>query len=236
MISRIIDTFPDWIKGRADDSEVPSGPLTQDLIEAYDESRINHPHESLCNAPFSNMYFGHDGNVTACCYNRTHELGTYPHQTVKEIWTSSKAEELRDLLSKNDLSSGCGSCEKLLLSKNFDAVIAKNYDLLPYSANYPTKLEFELDNTCNLECTMCFGEFSSSIRKNRENKPPLLSAYNDAFVDQLEEFIPNLHSTRFFGGEPFLIDIYYNIWVLPVFGQPHIFEAWELRCDSQHVL
>ena len=99
-----------------------------------------------------------------------------------------------------------------MLSKNFEAVIAKNYDLLPYSKDYPTKLEFELDNTCNLECTMCFGEFSSSIRKNREKKPLLTSPYDDAFVDQLEEFIPDLHSTRFFGGEPFLIDIYYKIW------------------------
>ncbi|MBK8706476.1 MAG: hypothetical protein IPN33_24860 [Saprospiraceae bacterium] len=33
------------------------------------------------------------------------------------------------------------------------------------AVNYPRCLEFELSNTCNLECAMCFGEFSSSIRK-----------------------------------------------------------------------
>jgi sulfatase maturation enzyme AslB (radical SAM superfamily) len=73
-------------------------------------------------------------------------------------------------------------------------------------------MEFELSNTCNLECVMCTGEFSSSIRKNREKLPPLNDPYGPEFIEQLEEFIPYLTDTKFYGGEPFLIDLYYDIW------------------------
>jgi organic radical activating enzyme len=77
---------------------------------------------------------------------------------------------------------------------------------------YPKVMEFELSNECNLECIMCNGSFSSSIRKNREKLPPIISPYNDTFVDQLEEFIPHLTDAKFLGGEPFMIDIYLSIW------------------------
>jgi uncharacterized Fe-S cluster-containing radical SAM superfamily protein len=73
-------------------------------------------------------------------------------------------------------------------------------------------MEFELSNKCNIECVMCDGYFSSSIRKNREKLPALESPYNDAFVNELDEFIPHLTDAKFLGGEPFMIDIYLKIW------------------------
>jgi sulfatase maturation enzyme AslB (radical SAM superfamily) len=63
---------------------------------------------------------------------------------------------------------------------------------------------------------------SSSIRKNREELPPLHSVYNSDFVAQLEEFIPYLEEARFYGGEPFLIKIYYEIWGMMIKINPHI--------------
>lgn len=38
------------------------------------------------------------------------------------------------------------------------------------------------------------------------------SPYNDAFVEQLEEFIPHLKELRFNGGEPFLINAVFRIF------------------------
>jgi molybdenum cofactor biosynthesis enzyme MoaA len=73
-------------------------------------------------------------------------------------------------------------------------------------------LELELSNTCNLECVMCIGELSSSIRKNRERLPAIKNAYDDNFVEQLEEFIPHLRELRFNGGEPFLINAVFKIF------------------------
>jgi MoaA/NifB/PqqE/SkfB family radical SAM enzyme len=77
---------------------------------------------------------------------------------------------------------------------------------------YPRVMEFEMSNTCNYECQMCSGEVSSLIRKNRDKLPPIEMPYDSAFVDQLEPYIPHLKEAKFFGGEPFLIDIYHDIW------------------------
>jgi len=220
MISQIKNTLSRLVSGKGQGDSSSNPVMSDKLVSAYRKSRINQPHESICNAPFTNMYFGHEGRVSACCFNRTHLMGSYPEMSISEIWNSSKANELRELLKKDDLTSGCQSCEVLIQNKNFDGVVAKNYDVLPINDAYPTKLEFELSNTCNLECIMCFGEFSSSIRKNREKKPAIPMVYDDAFIAQLEEFIPHLQSVRFFGGEPFLIDIYYQIWDLIVSINP----------------
>ena len=59
---------------------------------------------------------------------------------------------------------------------------------------------------------MCSGYWSSSIRAHREKLPPLRSPYDQAFVEQLEEFVPTLAGAKFLGGEPFLIERYYDIW------------------------
>ena len=81
-------------------------------------------------------------------------------------------------------------------------------------------MEFELSNKCNLECAMCSGAFSSLIRQNREKKAPLPDQYDAAFVEQLKEFIPHLKEAKFLGGEPFLIDIYYDIWEIFIETNP----------------
>ncbi len=100
-----------------------------------------------------------------------------------------------------------------MVNREFDTVKLKQYDSLPEAANgYPSMLDFSIHNTCNLECVMCYGEFSSSIRLNREKLPAIPMVYDAGFVRQLEEFIPHASQFVFAGGEPFLIEIYYDIW------------------------
>jgi MoaA/NifB/PqqE/SkfB family radical SAM enzyme len=197
--------------------------VSADIVASYNERRPLGPQEKLCYAPFKNMYFGHSGKVIACCYNRNHVFGIYPEKSIKEIWFGSAAEQLREYISHNDLTLGCAGCQEQIVAGNIDATKAKQYDELPLNTNlYPSVLEFELSNVCNLECTMCSGDFSSLIRKNKENRPPLPNPYDDAFVEQLREFIPHLTEVKFYGGEPFLIDIYYQIWDLIIELKPSI--------------
>lgn len=173
------------------------------------------PVEWICYAPFKSMYFGHGGIVNPCCKNRDYVLGVYPNQSIKEIWLSGGVEFLRTALKKGDLSHGCFRCEKLIQSGNRKGLMAATYNSMPYNHNgYPTDLQFELSNTCNLECVMCSGDYSSLIRSKREKRALLKSVYDDNFVEQLKEFIPHLSQCSFYGGEPFLIDIYYTIWEL----------------------
>ncbi len=137
---------------------------------------------------------------------------------------------MRDALRHQVLPAGCELCADQLCARNFTGFLGKQFDrgaqavgqptpsLLTkdgrVSHAYPRRMEFSLDNRCNLECAMCSGYFSSTIRSNREKLPPLSMMYDDAFVEQLVEFIPHLKNVNFLGGEPFLIDIYYKIWEL----------------------
>ncbi len=202
--------------------------LSADIIKGYNATRHLTNKAVLCHAPFVNLNFEQNGNVRACCYNSTHILGIWPQNTIKEIWQGEQAELLRSYIRDKNLGGGCARCGDILAAGNYQGVRAKYYDefesgSIPSRINklltkltgaqvYPKIMEFELSNTCNLECVMCNGYFSSSIRKNREQLPPINSVYNDTFVDELEEFIPHLTDARFLGGEPFMIDIYLKIW------------------------
>jgi MoaA/NifB/PqqE/SkfB family radical SAM enzyme len=189
--------------------------LSPSILHEYNLTRKTHDTSVVCHAPFSAINFEQNGNATACCYNRQHVLGTYPQHTIKEMWTGKAAKKLREYIRNNDLSGGCKLCAAQLNAKNFSGVHAKLFDAYVDKTKkfeYPKILEFEISNTCNLECTMCSGYYSSSIRKNREQAEELISPYDDKFVQQLEEFIPHLTDARFLGGEPFLINIYYDIW------------------------
>lgn len=189
--------------------------LGGELLREYNKHRALLEPKYSCYAPFKSIYFGHHGRAIACCYNRNYILGEYPKQSIREIWFGDAANKLRDYIQHNDFSLGCLSCKEQIVSGNFDAVKAKQYDERTLNAsNFPSVMEFELSNVCNLECAMCSGDFSSLIRAKREKLPPIPVYYDSSFVKQLEEFIPHLDEVKFYGGEPFLIDIYYEIWDL----------------------
>lgn len=184
----------------------------KDLIE-FNKQRPLGPQALICHAPFKSVYFAHYGKAVACCWNRSFVLGQYPQQSVRDIWFGQRAEEFRKYITMNNLDHGCEGCKSHILAGSYDVAKAKMYDQNKLNANkFPSVMEFELSNTCNLECEMCSGDFSSLIRKNREGRAPLEEPYDDAFVEQLEEFIPYLEEVKFYGGEPFLVEIYYKIW------------------------
>ncbi len=200
-----------------------SGGITPELVKEYNNSRPKGPQKVACYAPFKSIYFGHHGRLSVCCYTRQYTLGTYPEQSIKDIWFGENANKLRDALTKYDFSNGCDGCLMQLAASNFDATKAQQYDLQKLNRNkYPSVMEFELENLCNLECIMCNGDFSSLIRANREKREPLDIPYDAAFIEQLKEFIPHLEEVKFYGGEPFLIEIYYKIWELIMEVNPNV--------------
>jgi hypothetical protein len=76
----------------------------------------------------------------------------------------------------------------------------------------PMRLEFNIHNSCNLQCIMCHGFASSSIRTQREGLPAMANPYDEAFADQLEPFLPYVVEADFMGGEPFMIPVYRMLW------------------------
>lgn len=198
-------------------------PLNKAALKEYQHTRITSNKSALCHAPTTSMFFGIGGDVLACCMSREFPLGNIKNKTINEIWNGSIMLQMRKEMSRNQLNEACKYCVQQLNGHNFKNLHAANYDRyvdrrlkhvlrLGKRPKYPRIMEFELSNICNLECTMCNGFFSSSIRKNRENKPPLETPYGKDFALQLEEFLPHLTDAKFLGGEPFLAPVNYLIW------------------------
>lgn len=166
---------------------------------------------SPCVAPYNNMYFTTEGRVAPCWLLVGH-LDTWgPSRSIKDIWTGEKFTEYRNNLKNGIFKSECRVCKQKIEADTWPLALA--YDGFSVK-EYPTMLELELSNQCNLECVMCEGRLSSGIRKNRDQLPPLPQVYDDSFVEQLKEFIPHLEELRFNGGEPFAQKIVYDICML----------------------
>lgn len=186
--------------------------LDSDIIESFNKSRSISHKTHLCHAPFNNMYFNSLGEVAMCWLTFQNPPKYSASNSIRDIWFGDEFNKVRENIKVQNLDYKCLTCKKNLERGNFINVLSKAYDNDYPLTDYPSIMEFELSNTCNLECTMCSGLLSSSIRKNRENLPPIENHYGDQFVEELKEFIPYLKEARFNGGEPFMIKIYYQIW------------------------
>ncbi len=202
------------------------GCLDLETLRAYNRSRNLSVNKRLvCHAPFKNMYFNVTGTVGACWLRFAGpepDPDRYPDRTIHEIWFGDRYNRLREHLRRGDFGYKCNVCEDNLRHGNFVTVLARAYDNTYRAGRYPVMMELELDNTCNLECIMCNGVLSSSIRVNREKKPRIRSPYDQTFVTQLEEFIPHLHEARFNGGEPFLSNVNFQVWERMIEMNPRI--------------
>ncbi len=163
--------------------------------------------DSACYAPHTSMYFDQFGNVRACCQNTESLMGSVTSQSIREIWESAGTRRMRAALQDHDYSEGCGFCRWQVDQGDDEIVFARNFDEHPVAdehPEWPAQMEFSMTNSCNLQCIMCNGDWSSSIRVHREHRPPLPDVYGDAFFDELAEFLPHLRKANFLGGEPFL--------------------------------
>lgn len=162
---------------------------------------------SACYAPSTSMYFDQFGHVRACCQNTGTLMGKVTEQSIREIWDGAGSARLRSALALGSFSEGCGFCGWQVDQGDHQIVYARNFDEHPVSdrhPQWPIQMEFSMTNSCNLQCAMCNGDWSSSIRAHREQRPPLPAVYGDAFFEELADFLPHLAKANFLGGEPFL--------------------------------
>ncbi len=183
------------------------------MFYEYNRIRPSKSNKSFCYAPFNTLEFHISGQVRVCCGNRYKIVGIYPNQSISEIFNGQNIQNFRNRLIKYDLSEGCQLCHKMLKDRNYPYLFALDHDVFQTSAKQAVlkNIKFELSNVCNLECEMCWGELSSSIRENIEDLPEIQSPYGDEFIQQLKPFWKNIEKATFLGGEPFLINLYI-IW------------------------
>jgi len=167
------------------------------------KSLVKNPKQMcICNAPFVSMYFRPDGKVSPCCFNHEFIYGKYPEQSIEEIWTGDQIKKFRQIMVNSDFSHGCETCEKHIKTDNMSTAGFQHYKMKPLK-KYPAKLEFELSYQCNLNCIMCFQHMK--LKLNSE-------IYGDDFFLQIKKYLPHISEASYFGGEPFVIDLYYKIW------------------------
>lgn len=142
-----------------------------------------------------------------CCQNEWHRLGNVADRSLTDIWRGPELRRLRERILVGDFGLGCEMCRISVDRGTPKQAYFTAFDHLPVDLDrldWPRQLDLALSNTCNLRCVMCNGELSSSIRAQREHRPPLRSPYTDAFFEELDDFLPHLHTVSFLGGEPFL--------------------------------
>jgi len=159
--------------------------------------------------------------VRACCRNQSYPLGNVRDQRLLDIWNGPRRHELVARLAADDFSHGCDGCRWEIDTEGRDGSYPQSFEakaahltLDPDTWAWPRYLEFNLSNSCNLQCIQCNGDLSSSIRLHREHRPPLPKAYGDEFFEDLAHFLPNLRAVQFAGGEPFMASENYRAWEL----------------------
>lgn len=190
-----------------------TGSLDMQTIDIYNKQRMYGPHKRLCYAPYSSIFFSRAGFMSPCYATYHDNSDRWPETRVYDAWFKGEISKIREHMSANNLDYACKFCKSLFISHNFGSLLPNKYESYSFSkSKYPQIMEFELSNRCSLECIMCDGNLSSTIRKNRDNLPALKDVYDKRFVTELEPFIPHLKMAEFTGGDPFLIPIYYDIW------------------------
>lgn len=172
-----------------------------------------------CLAPWVTLRFDPGGAILACCANKTHPVGHVGETSIREAWIGARAAALRDALAASDFSQGCADCGSAAATgdrlatpaADFDrwAPVVRSTETVP---EHPRRLEFAMSNTCNLMCVHCNGDLSSAIRSRRERRPPLPDPYDEAFFEELAEFLPHVEVAVFIGGEPFLARPLRRVW------------------------
>jgi len=149
------------------------------------------------------MYLDQHGSVRACCQNVDHALGNVTEQRLRDIWDGEQTRVLRQAMVDHDLSRGCGFCRWQESEGNDGLVFARTFDHLEVDTAapvWPRQLELSMSNACNLQCEMCNGDWSSSIRTHREGRLPLPQVYDDAFFDDLRPFLEHIEVVKILGG------------------------------------
>lgn len=191
-------------------------PSNTSALEKFNNERdfSDKAFKSLCYAPSTSLYFDNNGNVRVCCHNGIYLAGSILENTLDEIWNGEKIAQIRAALKENKFGKGCNFCFNRTAQTFANAPMLKydRFSIPDENLMWPQQLEFSISNACNLECVMCVGFYSSTIRSRREKLPALPRHYKDSFFEQLWKYLPHAKYLKFLGGEPFLVSEYYKIW------------------------
>ena len=190
-------------------TNIPASVLSETKTEYLDS--IDSKSKLLCTAPYTGLYFTPDGTIRPCCaFNNMHNFGIYPQTDIKTALKSANRKKLQSFIKNDNLNFGCKNCLSNIQNGNYRASISSLYNKYK-PGKYPKVIDFELSHFCNLDCEMCV--LHTSEQKTNE-------IYGSRFLEEIKSYLIHAEATRFYGGEPFLIKIYQDLWDMIVEFNP----------------
>lgn len=181
----------------------------------FQKNRIYGPLKHICYAPYTSMFFARNGKVSPCYASYNNESSSISESTISEIWFNGSFKKIRQEHKNCEFDSSCKFCSQLIQNQSYGSLLINKYEHYAFSkSKYPAIMEFEISNKCNLSCIMCDSNLSSSIELEKTDNSSGNQFYSKKFIEELKEFIPHLQLAEFTGGDPFLIEEYYQIWDL----------------------
>lgn len=205
-----------------------------DLVDSLTEKhkQLLFESDNFCMIPWTSIMIDPSSVVKPCCES-AEILGDCSKSSLEQIWNSDVTKQLRkDMLSGKKLNS-CNNCylkESLgrdslrnSINRRFinqvNKIESTNSDgfLADYSLNY---IDARFNNLCNLSCRSCSPHFSSSwyqpaiaIGQIDKSVKALQIAGKHTYdiFDQVIQHIDSLERIYFAGGEPMMIDQFYQI-------------------------
>lgn len=187
--------------------------------------------KTFCMAPWTHLYPKTFKKVKPCCVSQ-YDLGDLNHHDLATIWNQEPMRDLRRHMLQDQPHSACARCHDLESLGKFSYRSYINQKMLhhvsrvdqtgcdgtlnQFQLNY---LHFEFNNLCNLSCRMCDHHSSSAwhavavdLGRVSKKTPALITANDDgALFRQAVEHLPYTDLIKFSGGEPLMMQEFYDI-------------------------
>lgn len=168
-----------------------------------------------CYAPWITTYENAIGKINPCCDSQGWLIPNKEKKslTFEERWNAPEMVKFREILMTGELPDNCGNC--LHNEKNGAVSLRQEYDLFePYVELDKFKLihmDYRESNICNMSCKMCGTDLSSThaLSQGMYGKTGIMNNPTNPqiYLDNLE----NVRSINFAGGEPALMDSFYDV-------------------------
>lgn len=220
----------------------------KDLIEKIKNmdnktKEIIQNNESFCVLPWLGINIEPDNTVKFCCESKD-IIGDASKTSIKKLWNSEISKTIRKSMLLGENIAGCESCyakekyqrDSLRKSSNRKFIhvvknIIDNTDSYGYYNKFNLKyLDTRYNNLCNLACRSCGSYASSSwytanifLDDEFAKKQPsafLVAGKNeDNVYNQVIEHIDTIETIYFAGGEPLIIEKFYDLLELLIQNQ-----------------
>jgi len=181
--------------------------------------------DKICLLPWIHTEFTTEGTAKPCCLYRGEPMGNLKEESLMDIWSGEKYNNLRQEFLDGKMPSGCAMCwqneDAGYKSKRLQDIdrFSNHVDKIGKDITPPVYLDLKFGTLCNLKCRSCGSVNSSSWKADEikmygrvlDNKDALWVKKNPGVWEELDKIMPTVEHMDFTGGEPFMIDQHFDL-------------------------